>query len=456
MNLFMFEKELISKKRGFNPAAFFIISFAIVILTGAILLSLPISSAKGEFTNFLTALFTATSATCVTGLVVVDTGTYWSHFGHLVILLLIQIGGLSYAVISTGMMLLLNRRIQLRERLILQYSLNTTSLRGIVSFLKNVLITVFIFESIGALSLFFVFIKRYPLLRSIKFAIFHSVSAFCNAGFDLIGGFRSFTDYVSDPLLVFTITTLIIVGGIGFIVIHDIIQRFMGKRIHLSLHSKMALFTTLFLILIGTIVIFILEYNNPNTLKTLNFWGKFLGAYFQSVTPRTAGFNTLDIGKMNPSTLLFIIVLMFIGASPGGTGGGIKTVTFLVLWLSVSTIILERKNVHFKDRTIPWENVKRAYIVFLLSLTLVIISWFLLLITEPFPPLNILFEVVSAFGTVGLSTGITPYLSPFARLVIILTMFLGRVGTVTAGMAILIPVSKRSQVEYPSEEVSIG
>lgn len=452
----MIENELAPKKRGINPAAFFIMSFLVIILTGAVLLTLPISSSQGKFTDFLTALFTATSATCVTGLVVVDTGTYWSDFGHLVILLLIQIGSLSYAVIATGMMLLLNRRIQLRERLILQYSLNATSLRGIVSFLRNVLITVFVFEAVGAFSLFFVFIKNYPLLKSVKFAVFHSVSAFCNAGFDLIGGFKSFTEYVSNAHLVFTITTLIIVGGIGFIVIHDIIQKIRGIRMHLSLHTKMALITTLFLIVIGTLIIFVLEYNNPNTLRPLNLGGKLLSSYFQAVTPRTAGFNTLDIGKMKPSTLLFLIVLMFIGASPGGTGGGIKTVTFLVLWLSVTAVILERKSVRFKDRAIPWENVKRAYTVFLLSLTLVVVSWFLLLITEPFSPLKILFEVVSAFGTVGLSTGITPYLSPFARIVIILTMFLGRVGTVTAGMAVLIPFSKRSQIEYPSEEVSIG
>jgi trk system potassium uptake protein TrkH len=452
----MINMDMAPKNRGLDPALFLVISFALVILTGALLLMLPISSAHGRYTDFLTALFTATSATCVTGLVVVDTGTYWSHFGHFVILLLIQIGGLSYAVIATGMMLLLNRRIQLKERLYLQYSLNTTSLKGIVSFLKSVLITVFVVEGLGALSLFFVFIKDYSFLKSIKFAIFHSVSAFCNAGFDLIGGFRSFTGYVSNFHLVFTITSLIIIGGIGFIVIYDIIQRITKKKMHLSLHSKIAIITTLFLIVIGTLLIFILEYNNPKSLKPLSPWGKFLGAYFQSVTPRTAGFNTLDIGKLYPSTLLVLIILMFIGASPGGTGGGIKTVTFLVLWLSVVAVLLERKNVHFKNRTITWDNVKRAYAVFLLSLTLVILAWLLLLITEPFPPLNILFEVVSAFGTVGLSTGITPYLSPFARLVIIITMFLGRVGTVTAGMAILVPVSKRSHVEYPTEEVSIG
>uniref|UniRef100_A0A7C3MKK3 Trk family potassium uptake protein n=1 Tax=Dictyoglomus thermophilum TaxID=14 RepID=A0A7C3MKK3_DICTH len=452
----MIDGEIVSKKRGLNPALFLILSFGAVILAGTLLLMLPFSSAEGKFTDFLTALFTATSATCVTGLVVVDTGTYWSHFGHLVILLLIQIGGLSYAVIATGMMLLLNRKIQLKERLFLRYSLNTTSLRGIVSFLKSVLIIVFIFELLGTISLFFVFIKDYSFLKSLKFAIFHSVSAFCNAGFDLLGGFKSFIGYVSNSHLVFTITSLIVIGGIGFIVIYDFIQKFTKRKLHLSLHSKMAIVTTVFLIIIGTIFIFMLEYNNPKTLKPLNLWSKFLASFFQSVTPRTAGFSTLDIGKLNPSTLLFLMVLMFIGASPGGTGGGIKTVTFLVLWLSVVAVILERKNLHFKDRTITWDNVKRAYTVFLLSITLVILGWFILLITEPFPPLSILFEVVSAFGTVGLSTGITPYLSPFAKLVIIFIMFLGRVGTVTAGMAILVPVSKRSHVEYPTEEVSIG
>ncbi|HOP94361.1 MAG TPA: TrkH family potassium uptake protein [Dictyoglomaceae bacterium] len=444
------------KRRNPNPASFFIKSFALIILIGTLFLMFPFSSANGTPTDFLTALFTATSATCVTGLVVVDTGTYWSNFGQLVIFLLIQIGGLSYAVLATGMMLLLRRKIQLKDRVILQFSLGTSSLRGIVSFLKNVLIIVAIIETLGAISLFFVFIKDYPLIKAIKFSIFHSVSAFCNAGFALIGNFKSLTGYVSNPLLVFTITSLIIIGGIGFIVIYDVIQKLLKRKPHLSLHSKAALSTTLSLIVIGTLVILFLEFNNPYTLKPLDWKGKLLGAYFQSVTPRTAGYNTLDIGKMRPSTLLFTIFLMFIGASPGGTGGGIKTVTFFVICLSISTIISERKNVHFRNRTIPWENVKRAYVVFFLSFALVSISWLLLLITEPFQPLQSLFEVVSAFGTVGLSTGITPYVSSFARVVLILNMFLGRVGTVTAGLALFSPIIKKSHIDYPKEEVSIG
>lgn len=452
----MIEEYSLQKKRRLNPPAVFALSFALIILLGTLLLILPISSAYGKPTDFITALFTATSATCVTGLVVVDTGTYWSHFGHLIILLLIQIGGLSYAVLATGMMLLLNRRIQIRERIFLQYSLNVKSLRGIVSFLKKVLITVFIFEGIGALLLFLTFIKRYPFLKSIKFAIFHSVSAFCNSGFDLIGNFKSFTDYVGNFNIVFTISTLIIIGGIGFIVIHDILQRIAKRREHLELHSKMALMMTLFLILAGTLTIFILEYNNSGTLKLLNWKDKILASYFQAVTPRTAGFNTVDIGKMRPSTLLFIILLMFIGASPGGTGGGIKTVTFLVLWLGIYAVLTERKNVHFQNRTIPWEIIRRAYAIFVLSLTLVIISWFMFLIFEPFDPLKSLFEVVSAFGTVGLSTGITPYLSPIGRIVLIITMYIGRIGTLTAGMVIFSSRSKKSQIEYPLEEVSVG
>lgn len=452
----MIENEYLPRRKGLNPPAFFALSFALIIFTGAILLALPISSASGRATDFLTALFTATSATCVTGLVVVDTGTYWSDFGHLVILLLIQIGGLSYAVLATGMMLILNRKIQIRERIFLQYSLNASSLRGIISFLRNVLITVFVVEGLGAIFLFFSFIKRYPLLKSIKFAIFHAVSAFCNAGFDLIGGFKSLTEYVGNVNIVLTITSLIIIGGIGFIVIHDIIQKLSKKRNHLEIHSKMAILMTLILILTGTFVIFILEYNNSGTLKPLSLKDKILAAYFQAVTPRTAGFSTLDIGKMYPSTLLFLIILMFIGASPGGTGGGIKTVTFLVIWLSVFALLTERKNIHFKNRTIPWEIARRSYTIFILSLTLVVFSWFMFLIFEPFEPLKSLFEVVSAFGTVGLSTGITPKVSAIGRIVLILTMYIGRIGTLTAGMAILSSFVKKTQVEYPSEEVSVG
>ncbi len=437
-----------------NPAWFFIRSFLIIILAGTFLLMLPISSNSRRFTDPLTALFTATSATCVTGLVVVDTGTYWSHFGHLVIMGLIQIGGLSYIALVTSLMVLLNRRIPLRDRIMLQFSLNTLSIRGIIGFLKGVLLTVLIFEGIGALSLFTIFIREYPFIKAVKFAIFHSVSAFCNAGFDLLGGFKSFTQYVDHLQLNLTVTSLIIIGGIGFFVIYDIYQKLTKKKNHLSLHSKAALFTTLFLIIFGTILIFILEYNN--VLKSLSWRGKILGSYFQSVTPRTAGFNTLNIKEMRPATWLFLIILMFIGASPGGTGGGIKTVTFLILLLSVFTIILERKHVHFKNRSLNWETVKRAWAVFFFSLVLVLTSWFLLLLTEPFEPLKMLFEVVSAFGTVGLSTGITSELSSFGRIVIILTMFLGRVGTVTAGLALLSSINHKKLIDYPTEEVSVG
>lgn len=437
-----------------NPAWFFIRSFIIVILTGTFLLMLPISSNSGRFTDPLTALFTATSATCVTGLVVVDTGIYWSHFGHLVIMGLIQIGGLSYIVLVTSLMILLNKRIPLRDRIMLQFSLNTLSIRGIIGFLKGVLLTVLIFEGIGALSLFTIFIREYPLLKAVKFAIFHSISAFCNAGFDLLGGFKSFTQYVNHLQLNLTITSLIIIGGLGFFVIYDIYQKVTKKKNHLSLHSKAALFITFFLIILGTIIILVLEYNN--VLKPLPWKGKILGSYFQSVTPRTAGFNTLDIGKMTPATWLLLIMLMFIGASPGGTGGGIKTVTFLILLLSVFAIILERKHVHFKNRSLNWETVKRAWAVFFFSLGLVLGSWFILLLTEPFESLKILFEVVSAFGTVGLSTGITPQLSSFGRIVIILTMFLGRIGTVTAGLALLSSINHKKLIDYPTEEVSVG
>jgi len=442
-------------QRESNPWRFIVLSFLFIILAGTFLLMLPFSSRSGRFTDPLTALFTATSATCVTGLVVVDTGTYWSLFGQIVILLLIQLGGISYMTLLSFVALLLRRQVFLHERILLHETLNTWSIRGVMRLARLVLFTVILFEGIGAISLFLVFVRSYPVITSIKFGVFHSISAFCNAGFDLLGGFRSFTGYVDNPLLVFTVTFLIIFGGIGFIVIYDLKSNHFTWR-KLTLHSKLAILTTIILIASGMLVISILEWKNPNTLGNLSIRGKLLGAYFQSVTPRTAGFNTVSIGGMYPETLLFIILLMFIGASPGGTGGGIKTVTFAVLLFAVRATLMGYENVEVFGRKLYWDSVRRAWALFFMSLGLIFVSWFILLLTENFPPLNLLFEITSAFGTVGLSTGITPGLSPLGKIVIILDMYLGRVGLVVFGLSLLYPLRRKAHIELPYGEVSIG
>jgi trk system potassium uptake protein TrkH len=442
-------------QRESNPWRFIVLSFLFIILVGTFLLMLPFSSRSGRFTDPLTALFTATSATCVTGLVVVDTGTYWSLFGQIVILLLIQLGGISYMTLLSFVALLLRRQVFLHERILLHETLNTWSIRGVMRLARLVLFTVILFEGIGAISLFLVFVRSYPVITSIKFGVFHSISAFCNAGFDLLGGFRSFTGYVDNPLLVFTVTFLIIFGGIGFIVIYDLKSNHFTWR-KLTLHSKLAILTTIILIASGMLVISILEWKNPNTLGNLSIRGKLLGVYFQSVTPRTAGFNTVSIGGMHPETLLFIILLMFIGASPGGTGGGIKTVTFAVLLFAVRATLMGYENVEVFGRKLYWDSVRRAWALFFMSLGLIFVSWFILLLTENFPPLNLLFEITSAFGTVGLSTGITPGLSPLGKIVIILDMYLGRVGLVVFGLSLLYPLRRKAHIELPYGEVSIG
>ena len=442
-------------QRDNNPWRFIVLSFLFIILIGTFLLALPISSRSGRFTNPIDALFTATSATCVTGLVVVDTGTYWSLFGQIVILALIQLGGISYMTLLSFLALLLRRQVFLHERIILHEALNTWSIKGVMRLARLVFFTVVLFEGIGAILLFLVFIKDYPVITSVKFAIFHSISAFCNAGFDLLGGFKSFTGYVDNSLLVFTITSLIILGGIGFIVIHDIRSNFLKWK-KLTLHSKVAIIMTVVLIISGTVVIGLLEWKNPNTIGNLSLKSKLLASYFQSVTPRTAGFSTINIGGMHPDTLLFIILLMFIGASPGGTGGGIKTVTFAVLLFAVRATLMGYENVEILGRKLYWDSVRKAWALFFLSLGLIFLSWFILLLTEKFPPINILFEVVSAFGTVGLSTGITPNLSYLGRIVIILVMYLGRVGLVVFGLSFLYPLRRKAHIELPYGEVSIG
>ena len=442
-------------QRETNPWRFIVLSFLLIILVGTIFLMLPVSSQSGKFTDPITALFTATSATCVTGLVVVDTGTYWSLFGQIVILLLIQLGGISYMTLLSFLALLLRRQVVLHERIILQETLNSWSIRGVMKLARVVLYTVVFFEGLGALLLFFVFIRDYPFITALKFSIFHSISAFCNAGFDLLGGFRSLTGYVDNPLLVFTITSLIIFGGIGFVVIYDLRSNlFNWKKI--TIHSKIAILTTIILIILGTLIIGLLEWRNPGTMGPLSIRGKILSSYFQSVTPRTAGFNTLNIGNMRNATLLFIILLMFIGASPGGTGGGIKTVTFTVLISAVRATLMGYENVEIMERKLYWDSVRKAWALFFLSIGLIFISWFTLLISENLLPINLLFEVISAFGTVGLSTGITPSLSTVGRIVIILVMYLGRVGLVVFGLSFLYPLRRKSHIELPYGEVSIG
>lgn len=450
------------KKFRLTPVQFVLASFAGVILTGAVLLMFPFASRTHTFTNPVTALFTATSATCVTGLVVVDTYNYWSFLGQLIILFLIQIGGLGYMTIATFVLVGLRRKVALRERVILKEGLNVPHLRKIILFAEVVFYTVITMEGLGAAILFIRFVKIFPIYRAIWASIFHSVSAFCNAGFDVMGNFVSLMPFVNDPIVNITIMLLIVVGGIGFLTIRELIElslaRLRGDNIKkLSLHARIVLKTTAILILVGALLIFIIEYNNPKTLEKLPLYGKILASFFQSITPRTAGFNTIDIGSLNQPTLLLLIVLMLIGGSPGGTAGGIKTTTFAVLVFLLIYSYKERVPIVISGRTIPISTIRKAIFIFGFALILVFTSTFLILLNQghQFTFLQVLFEVTSAFGTVGLTTGITPKLSTFSRLIIILTMFIGRVGPLTLMLSFSIRKA-RALPQYPEEDVAIG
>ncbi|GBF34940.1 potassium uptake protein [Desulfocucumis palustris] len=446
-------KSVFKKAISLTPPQLLVLGFALTILTGAVVLTLPGCSAGGEYTDFITALFTSTSAVCVTGLVVVDTGTYWSPVGQLVILLLIQIGGLGFMTMATFFNMLMGKKIGLRNRLILQESLNQNSLQGVVRLSKYVLIITFLLE------LFFAVILAvrlgadlgYP--RALWFGIFHSISAFNNAGFDIFGNFSSITGYVNDTVVTMSVATLIILGGIGFGVIIDILNY--RHRKMLFTHTKLVLWTSGILIAVGAVFIYFFEMDN--TLKGLTPWGKCLASFFQSVTPRTAGFNTIDISHLHSYTLFFIIILMFIGASPGSTGGGIKTSTFALLGLSVLSLTRGKSNTQLFKRTITQDQVIKALAVLLLAILLiVVVSIALMAVEREENFLLVLFETVSAFGTVGLSMGLTPELSPAGRLLIIMTMFLGRVGTITAVFALTQRTKRREKIKYPEDKVMVG
>lgn len=448
-----------NRKNKLEPVQILALGFAGVILIGALLLMLPISSAVGQSTPFLDCLFTSTSAVCVTGLVVVDTGTYWSVFGQIVIMLLIQIGGLGFMTFATFLMVLLGKRISLRERLIMQEAYNAFNIQGMVKLMLYVLGITLTIEGTGALLLATKFIPDFGWKRGIYYSIFHAVSAFCNAGFDLLGGFfgkfNSLTHYSNNAIVSLTIGALIVTGGLGFAVITELMGCRNLKR--LSLHSKVVLTMTSLLITIGTLSFFILEVSNPKTIGGLPWGGKILSSIFAAITPRTAGFNTISLTDMTIGGKFLTIILMFIGASPGSTGGGIKTTTAALLFMTVMSVIRGREDTEIFKRKINKHLVYRTISIVFISFTLVVFVTLILSITQKGNFIDFLYEATSAFGTVGLSLGLTPNLTGIGKAAILLTMYIGRVGPLTLALAF----AKRQQVssnaiKYPEDRILVG
>ncbi|SCZ77575.1 TrkH family potassium uptake protein [Acidaminobacter hydrogenoformans] len=439
-----------------NPAQVLALGFSGIILLGALLLDLPIASKSFESVGFINALFTATSAVCVTGLVVVDTATHWTLFGQSVILILIQIGGLGFMTMATMFALVVGKKISLKSRLVMQEALSHQNISGVVRVTINVLIMTFSLEALGAILLSTRFIPEFGFGRGLFLSIFHSVSAFCNAGFDLMGNFTSLTAYVADPVVNFTVMGLIVTGGLGFTILSDIVTKRDFKT--LQLNTKLAVTVTTVLIAIGTAFFFLVEYSNPDTLGHLSLLEKLQAALFQSITPRTAGFNTLPTDKLTMSSLLMTMVLMFIGGSPASTAGGIKTTTFGLIIFNIGSVIGGYEETVMFKRRVSQILISRALALMSLALALVIMVTMILSFNErDLGFMELLFETVSAFGTVGLSTGITSSLNDVSKLVIAVTMFFGRLGPMTLVMALARRQSmNRALVRYPESKVNVG
>ncbi len=431
-----------------SPQQFLAFGFLGTILIGTILLLLPISTHNPI--SLIDALFTSTSATTVTGLVVLDTGSDFTLFGQIVIMLLIKIGGLGLMTFAVMIVLALGRRIGLRERVLVQESFNQTSLGGMIRLVKVLFIFAFSVEAVATLLLSFYWIPTYGWGFGFFTSLFHSISAFNNAGFSLWDD--SLSKYVGDPVVNIIIPFLFITGGIGFTVIYDLIVTKTFRR--LSLHTKLMLTGTLVINLVAMLLIFALEYGNPATLGSLSSIEKMFASFFQAVTPRTAGFNTIDIGSMNPATITFFLLLMFIGAGSASTGSGIKLTTFIIIVLAVYSYLRARKESVIFERKIDNQIVIRALSIVFISLTAVVTSIFLLSITESAPYLWIVFEAFSAFGTVGLSMGLTEELSFMGKQMIIILMVIGRIGPVT--LAFALAKSEYSHIRYPKGDVFTG
>ena len=450
-----------NRKLSLSTTHIIMLSFLVLILAGSLLLALPISSASGEAVPYQDALFTATTAACVTGLVTLPTVTAWSVFGQAVILVLIQVGGLGVVTIMSALMILLHRRMGIGDRLLLQDAFNLNSLSGIVRFVKRVLLGTFLVEGLGALLYMTVFVPEFGP-RGIWISVFTSISAFCNAGIDIIAE-NSLCNYATNPIINTVTSLLIILGGIGYIVWWDVMglgKGTAGKKRRrfrsLSLHSKIAITTTLILILGGGMLIFLFEYDNPLTIGNLSAFDKIQVSLFQSVTTRTAGFATVPQQDLTNASSILCLLLMFIGGSPVGTAGGIKTVTIAVLMVSALATIQNKQDVSLYNRNIAKQAVSKAVAVTVMSFSIMFTSTVLLSAVSGADALDILYETVSATATVGLTRDLTPYLNTAGKAIIIGTMYLGRVGPISLALALNSGKKRQNIIKNPTEDISVG
>lgn len=463
------EAELSKSKKKFNffnTTRLIALGFLAVILLGSLVLYLPISTAPGQSTSYIDAFFTATTSVCVTGLVTVPTYSHWSFFGIVVITILVQIGGLGVVACSTLLMVALRRKITMKDRILIQDAYNTDNLKGLVALMKRIVRGTFIVEAIGATCFAFQFIPEFGIMRGIGYSIFHSISFFCNSGMDLIGE-TSLVPYLGNPLVNFTTMGLIVVGGIGFGVWWDILRvvkeafarKMFRKRLFhkLTLHSKLAISTTFILLFAGFVLVFALEYNNPKSIGELPLGQKVMASLFQSVTTRTAGAATVLQQDLTDDSALVSILLMFIGGSPAGTAGGIKTTTFALLILTTYAVIKGKKDTEIFHRRISSDNVRTGIAVIVLGATTLLVGTMLVSFNEEFSLLDVLYETTSAFATVGLTRGITPFLQPISKIILIILMYIGRIGPITMATAV---AAKRHSMgnmrELPEKKVLVG
>lgn len=449
------------RKISLSTTQIILLSFIAVIIIGSFLLYLPISVKNGQRVSYIDALFTATTSTCVTGLVTVPTYSTWSIFGKIVILILIQIGGLGVVAFMAIIMILINKKFKLKDNQLIQDAFNLNTMSGLKKFIKHVFLGTFIIELFGALLYMIVFIPDFGA-KGIWISIFNSISAFCNAGMDIIGDV-SLCDYNTNIIINFTTSLLIVLGGLGFIVWWDIIRvfkEFKTKKFKclnsLTLHSKIVLSSSFILIIIGAIFIFIFEYTNPLTLSNYNLFDKVQIALFQSITTRTAGFASIPQESLTNSTVLICLILMFIGGSPVGTAGGIKTVTIVSLVAIAIASIRNKKGVVLFNRTLSSDITRKAVAVTCMSFSIMFLSTLLLSLTMDASITDILYETVSATATVGLSRNLTSSLNLLGKIIIIITMYFGRVGPISLAIAFKSNKSESNLIKNPTEDVSIG